>query len=80
MTESNLINSAGLVLDIVGAMMLAKFGLPPDFNPLGESALIIEKINQDEVNKGNLYRRLGRIGIALIVAGFALQLVSNFWP
>jgi hypothetical protein len=35
MTCSSIINSAGLILDIVGAMLLLKFGIPNKIDPEG---------------------------------------------
>jgi hypothetical protein len=72
-----LINSAGLLLDIVGALILWKYGLPADVNRAGASALLLESVDDEEIARGKRYDQLSRVGLALLVLGFALQLVSN---
>jgi hypothetical protein len=72
------ISSLGLVLDIVGAVMLFKFGLPPDFDPLGRSFLITSTTHDDERAKGDRYRFWGRFGLVLMILGFAGQLAGTW--
>ena len=42
MTIGNMVNGAGLVFDIAGALLLWRFGLPENVNRRGESALLLE--------------------------------------
>jgi hypothetical protein len=69
----------GLMLDIVGVLLLWKFGLPESIDRSGAVYLVSEEVDQTEVAKAKLYDRLGRLGIGLIATGFALQLVGG-WP
>lgn len=74
---SALLNDIGLVFDIAGALLLFKFGLPASVNREGHTFRITEAVDYDEIEKGKLYDRWGKIGLALLVAGFLLQLASN---
>lgn len=75
---SKLLNSSGLVLDIAGAYMLFKFGLPAEISRSGAQYLELEQNDIDEAKKAQKYDRLGRFGLGLLVGGFVLQLASNF--
>jgi len=73
------VNSVGLVLDITGVVLLFKFGLPAEISRTGAIHIITEQHDEDEVRKARKYDRLGRFGLGLLVAGFTLQLASNFF-
>jgi len=77
-TLSDAINSLGLILDILGVLLLWRFGLPPRVNRGGASYLMLEGIDQDELKREARYDFRSRMGLLLVGLGFALQLVSNF--
>jgi hypothetical protein len=79
-TCSKQINSIGLALVFAGCMLLAYFGLPPDFDPTGARHLIMEDLDEVEIAKGKRYRRLGRIGVTLIAFGSVVQFVGIWVP
>jgi hypothetical protein len=58
MLEYRITNSAGLILAVLGCFLLYLFGLPPDVNPRGESAIILEEIDTQEVAKAQRYTGL----------------------
>ncbi len=68
-----IINSIGLLFDIVGALLVWKFGLPKGFTESGHH--IFEFMSVEPSAKS--YKRWANVGIALLVLGFALQLTSN---
>jgi hypothetical protein len=72
------LNSIGLVLDIVGAIILFKYGLPENINRKGEVGLVTGETDAEEVAKAELYDRWGRVGLILLILGFALQLIGNW--
>lgn len=74
---SSFINDFGLILDIIGASLLFKFGLPASIDRKGHVHIITEQLDDAEIKKGKHYDRLGRLGLILLVVGFVLQLVSN---
>lgn len=78
MTIANCVNSLGLVLDIIGAFLLWKFGLPANISRGGHGRIIMETRDEAEAAKAEQYDRLGNWGMLLLGIGFLLQLVSNF--
>jgi hypothetical protein len=72
------VNSAGLVLDIGGAYLLFRFGLPAEISRSGAVHLVAEQANAAEIALGKRYDRWGHTGLGLLIAGFVLQLLSNF--
>jgi hypothetical protein len=72
-----LLNSVGLSLDIVGVVLLFRYGLPGEVSRTGANYLIHGPRDQNEVRRARLYDRLGLLGLRLLIAGFALQLASN---
>ena len=79
-----IINSVGLLLDIVGVCLIYRYGIPLlehlrqsgmaiwDFRSLGD------KDADAYEAKGRRQRLLSLTGLGLIVAGFGLQIVSNW--
>jgi hypothetical protein len=71
--------SFGLILDIVGAFLLYKYGLPARVNRGGVQPFILEQVDELEAQKALQFERNGRWGLALLIAGFGFQLVGNLW-
>lgn len=79
MEASKIVNSIGLILDVVGVVLIFKFGLPPnlfklvngptwgDMEPSSEQAAINKK-----------YAKINFVGLCFLIAGFCGQLISNF--
>lgn len=78
MTLATAVNSLGLVMDIIGVLLLWKFGLPESISREGHVTLIIEESNQAEVAKAKIYDRWALFAVGALVLGFTLQLASNF--
>ena len=74
---ADIINSFGLFLDIVGVVLLFKFGLPADVSKDGNVSLAWGK-DEDEAKKWERYKCLSWIALCCLVFGFSLQIVSNF--
>jgi hypothetical protein len=75
---SNLLSSIGLASDIMGALLLWKFGLPENINRKGMSFLALESNDEKEINKAKKYDKLSMFAVLLLVLGFILQLISNY--
>jgi len=75
---SLVINSLGLALDVVGAFLIYKFGLPPQIDREGTVYLVTEEVDETEKQKAKQFDVRSELGIKLLIAGFLLQLVSNF--
>lgn len=78
MSLSNCVNSFGLLLDIVGVVLIWRFGLPEPISRSGAKYLVTGQTDEAEKAKAERFHNLSKIGLGLLIAGFALQLVSNF--
>lgn len=72
------INSIGLVLDILGGLILLKFGIPPKIDRQGHIHLILSQKDENEKKLAKRYDFLSNIGLVLLIIGFLFQLVSNY--
>ena len=75
---SDTVNSIGLLLDIAGAILLWKYGLPESISREGTIPLVIGQIDGAEVAKAKTYDCWSKFGLTLLILGFVLQLISNF--
>jgi len=71
------LNNIGLFLDIIGVLLVWKFGIPNDIRPKGESFLLIERGNKEDIQKTKTYKIWQTVGLILLIFGFALQLIGN---
>ena len=67
------LNIGGLVLDIVGVIILFKFGLPADIRRGGITHLITEQIDQEEADEAARYDRWSLVGLITLIVGFLVQ-------
>jgi len=65
--------TGGLTLDIVGAILIFKFVLPPK---VGGGFLMLEGDEEKEAREMRRYNRLGKLGVGLLILGFGLQIVG----
>ena len=75
---ATILNSAGLVFDIIGALLIWKNGLPPEISRDGTSNLVCQQTDESEKKKAKKMDTLSKIGALALAAGFGLQLLSNF--
>jgi preprotein translocase subunit SecF len=78
MTKQHLVNSIGLVCDIIGAVIIWRYGLPESIDRQGATHIISEQIDEAEKAKAQRYDCLAKFGVGILIFGFFLQLVSNF--
>ena len=76
--SSETINTVGLALDIVGVVLLFRFGLPPDVRRGGTVSLILEQTDEDEARKAKRYDKFSYSALVMIVIGFLLQIVATW--
>jgi len=69
---------AGLLLNILGTILIWRFGLPPDINRHGHQALILETTDESQVKIGRRYDALSHLGMGFIFSGFVLQAVAVY--
>lgn len=77
MVAHTIVNSLGLLCDIAGAILIFRYGLPEPVNKAGNSWMLLEETDLTEIAKARRYDRLARLGLFLLLFGFAGQLVSN---
>ncbi|MDB5226583.1 MAG: rane protein of unknown function [Bacteroidota bacterium] len=77
MGATQILNIIGLSFDIVGVLMLFKFGLPEQISRDGSIGIILEQSDPEETKKAKLYDRLSYVALTLIVLGFLFQLGGN---
>ncbi len=73
-----LVNSLGLVFDIVGVILVWRFGLPDPIDRTGAVGIAQMKVDTEQIKKGARYDCWGRIGLVLIILGFVLQIMGNW--
>jgi hypothetical protein len=77
---ANIVNAAGLVFDIAGAVLIFIYGLPK-WIPRDNEQLIVDGGNISDPKpetKLDSYTRNNRIGLVFLITGFLLQLISDF--
>ena len=72
-----LVNSLGLICDVVGAVLITWYGLPEPISRIG-GINIAYGVNENEIAKAKKYDFRSKVGLWLLIGGFFLQLVSNF--
>lgn len=73
-----IINTVGLIFDIIGVGLLFRYGLP---EPIGKDGArrITWGTDEEETAKWKRYKRMSYLALGLLIFGFLLQIVSN-WP
>jgi hypothetical protein len=72
MSAATLVNSAGLIIDIIGALMIFLN------SPKLEAMSWIGEYSEKEFKETNRKNKFARWGMIVISVGFTLQLISNF--
>lgn len=71
----DVLNLCSSIFGISGTLMLIKFGIPNKIDTGGAVSLISEQIDKEEIKEISRYKRLGKIGLFLILIGFFFQLL-----
>ena len=61
MTNSNLLNIIGLVFDLIGVIMLFKYGLPENIDKSGAVYFVTGSKDKDEIEKAKKYEFLEKL-------------------
>ena len=80
MNCADIVNSMGLILDIIGVVLLFKYGLPAEVRKTGGMEILYPggKSDEEAGRKYEYYKLRSRIGLGCLIVGFSLQLISNF--
>ena len=76
MTIEQALAVAGIALNLVGVVMLFRYGMPYHVETKGVVLLALEEIDHDEIKLERRYKILGKTGLVLIVVGSALQALA----
>jgi hypothetical protein len=78
-TLMNIVSSLGLISDIIGGLLLFKFGLPSKLKENGGIIPLEEKPEDEAIRLAyNVKIRQGAtIGLVLLIIGFILQLIGT---
>ena len=67
----------GLIADIVGVVMLFKYGLPEIERTGGAEKITTSRVDELAIRLEAKYDCMGKVGLVLIVLGFLMQLASS---
>lgn len=75
----DIVNTIGLASDIVGAILLFKFGLPSKWRDVPLRAISETELEEQQRHSTNKQIQRGaRWGLSLLIFGFALQLIATW--
>lgn len=76
---STIVNSLGLILDIVGAFLLFLYGLPSAASD-GDSYGVEESPDEQKSRekKNAFITKMARLGLGLLICGFLLQFIATW--
>ncbi len=74
--DLRIVNAIGLLMDIIGVLLVARYGLPPSELHRGGGAFLLVSSSPESVERVKVWDRIARGAFRLIIAGFVLQLVS----
>lgn len=66
----------GLVANLIGVIILFRYGMPFHVPRKGQSSLLLEGIDHESLKKEACYTILGHVGLILIVVGTLFQVVG----
>jgi len=67
---------AGLLLSVAGVLLLFIYGMPYRVETKGKGSVNLRETDQAEIQEDKRYRRRGYWGLAMVVAGTALQMAG----
>ena len=67
---------AGLLLSVAGVLLLFRYGMPYRVETKGKGSVNLRETDQAEIQEDKRYRRRGYWGLAMVVAGTALQMAG----
>lgn len=73
---SHLLNLAGLFLNLVGVLILFRWGMPFRVETKGVTYRITSEVDQNEIALERRYKVIGYVGLALLMLGTVLQMVA----
>jgi hypothetical protein len=72
------INLVGLIFDIIGAILIFIYGVPSEISKTGAQYRILEQEDENEKALWKKYNLRSKIGLGLLITGFAFQFLSTW--
>jgi hypothetical protein len=66
----------GLFLDMIGVIFIFFFGIPPRLDIEGNTYIITEEKDKDEIRLAKRYKIFSYFGLIFVFTGFLMQLLS----
>ena len=73
-----LLNTVGLVFNLVGVLLLFRYGMPYRTRTGGSGFLMVEQKDSAAISLEEQHDFLGYVGLCLIILGTVLQIVANW--
>lgn len=73
---AKILSIIGLLVALAGVLVLFRYGMPYRVETRGQSRLILEGTDHDEIALDVRYRKIGHLGLALAVLGTLLQIAG----
>jgi hypothetical protein len=67
-------------MDIIGAILIFKFGLPEPIGKGGHTYFMVKTEDDKEEKRSKRYDFWAKAGMWFLILGFALQLIANYAP
>ena len=79
MNYQKFLNIVGLLFNIIGVILIWRYGLPADINREGHVILVLEGKDEKEKSLAHKYDIMSRIGMFLLILGFVCQFIALFF-
>ena len=78
--SSTTLNTIGLLLDIIGALLILVFWVAPQTAFKGKIVTSEDEYSKKDRKKFGYMKLLAQLGMGLLILGFLLQVLSNYIP
>lgn len=75
----NYLNATGLIIDMIGVLILFKYGLPSEMN-LPPKIELEQGLTIKEKKQNKTIKRRSKIGLSCLIIGFLFQAIASIAP
>jgi hypothetical protein len=77
---ARVLNIVGLAFNLIGVLMLFRWGMPFRVQSRPPVLLLNEQIEPKELTLDHIYAICGWVGLGCLLVGFALQIIAQLLP